>query len=160
MRLALSHYKRKSVYAYLCPIQIEKGQIIRGNFYNGEPKDDEDNKDRYYRGRSSVVEFDLDKFEDGLYEYKESGGENRVRFGYLKIEAGEITDEWFSKDELLNAVNPLPQLPELEGASQRQIKYAIALREKLIRAKRVDEHTVQTKTKSRFWIDLYKESEQ
>ena len=130
-KLLLTHYKRKGIYAYLCPLTIDGGKIERGDFYNGNPVDEGDNKERYYRGKSATVEIDLGKFENGLYEYKEAVGHKEKR-GYLRIEAGCIVEEGETQQEMMDEVNPIPELPELEG-TPRQVSWAESIREKAIR---------------------------
>lgn len=130
-KLQLTNYKRKGIYAYLCPLTINGSNIERGDFHNGNPVDEGDNKERYYRGKPATVEIDLSKFEDGLYEYKEAVG-HKERRGYLRVEAGRIAKEWDSQQEMMDEASPVPELPELEG-TPRQVDWAESIREKAIR---------------------------
>ena len=150
-QLVLGHYQRNGVYAYLCPIEIDGNKIVRGDFYNGEPLDEGNNKERYYRKKYSKVFFNLGQFADGLYEYKESGGERRVNVGYLKIEDGQIIDEWSDDKEMIESLYPLPELPELEG-SYSQVNWAESIRAKAIREGYPIEK-VRLILNAKIWID-------
>ncbi len=149
-KLLLTHYKRKGIYAYLCPLTINGSEIQRGEFYNGNPLDEGDNKERYYRGKSATVEIDLGKFGDGLYEYKEAVG-HKERRGYIQITAGQIEKEWETQQEMIDEVNPIPTLPELEG-TLKQVAWAESIREKAIRNGLPLEKAASV-TNAKFWID-------
>lgn len=148
MKLKLTHYGRKGVYAYICPLTIEGGQVLRGGFINGDPI--ESDRQRFHKGQSATVEIDLAAHPDGLYEYKEANG-HKSKFGYLKVKGGEIIEEWFSKETMLEALMPAPELPELEG-SARQVSWAESIRLKAIRAGFPVEKAIK-QTSAKAWID-------
>lgn len=149
-KLKLTHYGRKGIYAYLCPLTIKGNKIERGHFHNADPIDEGDNKQRFYQGKSANVEFDLSKFENGFLVLKEANG-HKERRGYLKIEAGSISDEWETQQEMLVAEFPVPELPELEG-TPKQVDWANSIREKAIRAGYQVEKAVKV-TSAKVWID-------
>lgn len=149
-KLQLTHYGRKGIYAYLCPLKIEKGSLTRGHFYNADPIDEGDNKQRFYQGKSSTVQLDLSKFEDGLYEWKEAVG-HKSRLGYLKLENGRIVQEWETSQEMIEDVDPLPTLPDLEG-TPKQIDWASSIREKALRKGFPLEKAVKV-VSAKAWID-------
>lgn len=149
-KLQLTHYGRKGIYAYLCPLTINGSKIERGDFYSGEPLDEGDNKERYYRGKSATVEINLGKFDDGLYEYKEAVG-HKERRSYLRVESGRIAKEWETLQEMMNEVNPVPELPELEG-TPKQVSWAENIREKAVRNGFPVEKAKKV-TSAKLWID-------
>jgi len=130
-KLQLTHYKKKGIYAYLCRLTINGSSIVRGDFINGEPIDEGENKQRFYQGRSATVVFDLGKFPDGLYEYKEAV-KHKSRRGYLQISQGQIKEEWSSPEEMMDELKPVPELPDLLGTN-KQVAWAETIREKAIR---------------------------
>lgn len=127
--LQLIHYGKKGIYAYLCSVKVEGIKIERGVFVNGTPI--EQDKQDFHRGKSATVEFDLSKFEDGWYEYKEASG-HRAKSAFIEIVKGEIKQEVESAQELIDLLNPVPELPELEGSS-RQVEWAEQIRATAIR---------------------------
>lgn len=110
MKIALTHYARKGIYAYICPLTIKDSQIERGDFINGQPR--EADKQRFYQGKSAIVIIDLDNLDDGLYEYKEASG-HKTRFAYFELTGGVIGREWDTSQEMLEDLKPIPELPEL-----------------------------------------------
>lgn len=155
MKLSLTHYGRKGIYAYICPLTITGSHIERGDFINGSPVDNEDdegeNKRRFYQGKSALVEIELDKHPDGLYEYKEASG-HKSSFGYIEVKGGCITREWESTAEMLDELKPVPELPPLEGSS-RQVAWAEQIREAAIRDGILPEWAAQKSNQARDWID-------
>jgi hypothetical protein len=149
-KLQLTHYKRKGIYAYLCPLTINGSAIERGEFYNGQPLEEGDNKERFYRGKAATVEIDLGKFADGLYEYKEAVG-HKERRGYLQVQSGKIEKEWETQQEMLDEINPVPELPALEG-SAKQVSWAESIREKAVRNGFPVEKAAKV-TSAKTWID-------
>lgn len=134
--LQLTNYKRKAIYAYLCPVSVVAGQIQRGQFCNGKPVEDGENENRYFCGKSATVEFDLSKFEDGVYEWKEAVG-HKSSTGFIRVVDGDIISEWETSQELIASevaqvlLNQSVELPPLEG-SERQIVWAEQIRQKAI----------------------------
>ena len=150
-KLQLTKYKRKGIYAYLCPVVLKGSTIERGAFFNGEPIEEGDNKERYYSGKSSKVYFDLGRFDDGLYEYKEAN-DHKARRGYLQIQSFQIESEWNDLQEMLAAIAPLPaELPQLEG-TPRQIAWAESIREKAVRGGFRVEKAAKV-TAAKLWIE-------
>jgi hypothetical protein len=146
--LQLTHYGRKGIYAYLSAVEVDGTDIKRGAFVNGSPIADDENN--YHRGKASTVEFDLAKFADGWYEWKEASG-HKASSGFFRLKNGEIVERCDSKTELVDLLNPVPELPELEG-SDRQVSWAEQIRATAIRggfpAKNAAKYTT-----AKTWID-------
>lgn len=148
MKLQLTHYRRKGIYAYLCSVAIEQGQIKRGEFINGTPI--ESDKSNYHRGKSATVEFDLTKF-SGWHEFKEASG-HRSKTGFIDIQNGEIVGEVATFSGLIEILAPIDSsLPELEG-SAKQIAWAEKIRATAIRSGLPLETAIQVKS-AKQWID-------
>jgi hypothetical protein len=131
MKLQLTHYGRKGIYAYIAHLSVEGGDLKRGAFVNGVPVEEE--KQAFYQGKSVTVEIDLSCHQDGWYEYKEASG-HKSRFGYILVKDGEISEELDSIEEVKDVLIPVPLnlLPDLEG-TPRQIEWAASIRARAIR---------------------------
>lgn len=146
--LTLVNYGRKGVYAYLSPIEIRKGDIHRQRFINGKPA----NKDLYYRGKVVEVEFDITSLPDGIYEWAEYNKTTYKRdSGFIRIENGEIAED-LTKDEVLQLLSPLPELPTLNG-TPKQVAWAEDIRSRAIRSGRVPLEDACQETSARYWIE-------
>jgi hypothetical protein len=155
--LTLTDYRKKGANAYLVPVKIENGNIVRGSFQNGQT----DDYARAGAGKSNTVTIDLSKSKDGWYEYQEGERASRnIYRGYIKVENGKIVDE-VSRDQLkkggskqafLSKVAPVQSQPELSG-SQKQVSWAESIREKAIRSGKITESQASSRTDSRWWID-------
>ncbi|MFM6151393.1 MAG: hypothetical protein ACKPE3_00075 [Sphaerospermopsis kisseleviana] len=124
--IELCSYRRAGVNAYL----VEEGKDHTHNMY-GEPVDEE-NLQRAYRAKSHTVLVRIDNLPDAIYRFVEAGGSTgkKVVKGWLKIHNGVILEQ---SDNLASLIvgEDAQSLPELQG-SQKQIEWAIALREKAI----------------------------
>ena len=149
MKLALTHYGRKGIYAYICPLTIEGSCVRRGAFINGSPT--EKDRSRFHKGQSATVEIDLAKQPDGLYEYKEASG-HKTSFGYIEVKSGEISREWETTSKMLDALSPVPELPPLEG-SDRQVAWAEKIRLEAIRDGILPRWAAAKTTLAKDWID-------
>jgi len=153
MKLSLQQYRKKGIIAYLVPVQVSGLDIIRGEYINGTPVNDEQ-KWRDFQQKSAELEIDLDTVPDSLYEYKEARG-HKPTVGYLRIADGEIEEEWTDRESFLqDIVPPEAGLPEIVGASAKQVKYAESCRRRLLaQGAEVD----RDRWEARYWIDRSKE---
>lgn len=146
--LTLTNYSRKGIHAYLAPLTVRKGDLHRERFINGKPVD----KDLYYKGKSVEVTFDLSSLPNGLYEWSEY---DRVTYkkasGFVNIENGEITED-LSKDEVLQLLAPLPELPVLNG-TPKQVSWAEDIRSRAIRSGKVSLEDASKETSAKYWIE-------
>lgn len=146
--LTLVNYSRKGVHAYIAPITLRKGDLHRQRFINGKPVD----KDLYYRGKPVEVEFDLSSIPNGIYEWSEYDRSTyKKSSGFIKVESGEITED-LTKDEVLQLLAPLPELPILNG-TPKQIAWAEDIRSRAIRSGKVSLPDACQETSARYWIE-------
>ena len=131
--MKLQSYRKKGINAYLA---IVGGGIDLMDF--GTPATPED-AEKAHQSKSHAVTIDIGTKADGDYRYKEAQGHKSTQ-GWLRIKAGEITEEWSSLIEYQKAVIVAPAsntesqsiaLPDLEG-SERQIAWAEQIRAKAI----------------------------
>jgi hypothetical protein len=160
-KLQLTHYKRKSIFAYVSKLELTTNgaDIKRGPFINGQPI--ESDKERFYKGQSATVEIDLDKLEDGIYEYKEASG-HKSSFGYIEVKGGEVVKDIDSKEDVLEMLFPLPTLPMLDG-SDKQVDWANKIRAQALRwlwhqgfhgvSESYAEYCQKLPTDAKWWID-------
>lgn len=142
--MELKTYRKKGINAYL----ILDGAPMTKALY-GEPLPGD--YDKAHKSKLHTVFIDESQLEDGTYRYKQAGGADltKSRYGWIKIEGGEITNE--------GEGNPPPAsadfLPKLEG-SDRQVSWALDIRSNAIAkhgSKLAKYVTVQTTAK--WWID-------
>ena len=155
--LELTDYGRKGANAYLVPVTVENGQVVRGSFESGKSSD----YARAGAGKANNVSIDLSNKKDGWYEYQEGAyGSNRVYRGYIKVEGGRITDQ-IERDRttgggatqaFLKKVAPVSAMPELSGSPKQQ-SWAESIREKAVRSGKISAERAATQTDSRWWID-------
>ena len=149
MKLRATAYRRKNINAYLAPITIQGSKIHRSKFINFNPIDEE--KERYFKEQSAVVEIELPTLRDGLYELREASG-HKSSTRYVWIAKGEIQQEWDSLSELLDTISPPPEMPPLEG-SEKQISWAEAIRLNAIRDGIPAAMASRKSLKAKDWID-------
>lgn len=143
--MELKSYRKKGINAYL----ILDGAPMEKAIY-GSPASEED-KEKSHKSKLHTVIIDESGLPDGTYRYKEAGGAafNKSRYGWVKIESGEITDE--------GEGTPPPAssefMPELEG-TDRQVSWATDIRAKAAakHGAKISSH-VATQTTAKWWID-------
>lgn len=155
--LELTDYRRKGANAYLVPVTVDKGTIVRGKFEGG----DSDDYARAGAGKANTRTINLGNKPDGWYEYQEGEyGSNRVYRGYIEVKGGKIVDQIAperltkggAKEAFLAKVAPVKAMPELSGSAKQQ-SWAESIREKAIRVGKITEEQAAKQTDSRWWID-------
>lgn len=118
--LKLSSYRKKGINAYLKGVDSDQ-------YLYGSPATPEDQQ-QAYKSKLHTISIDLSQLVDGMYVYKEAGGAdfNKIRYGWIKIKAGEIIDEGQGNPPP-QTLNQYPELPELLG-SPKQIAWAEKIR--------------------------------
>ncbi len=156
--IRLTDYGRKGIHAYVCPIEVVKGSVVRGIFINGVGSTEADVQ-RLRKGQSCAVDICIDGL-NGFCEYKEANG-HKASYGYLRIEDGAVVEEWDSKNEMVEAIAGKlagdQKLPALTG-SEKQISWAETIRAKRISALMGGSVTVlpdyvAIQTEAKWWID-------
>lgn len=91
LKLQLQTYRNKGINAYLAPM-LSTGKPDTNKAMYGKPVAGQENL--AHRAKKHTIEIDISNLQ-GVYIYKEAGGAdgNKVRYGWLKIVAGEIIEE-------------------------------------------------------------------